>query len=257
MLIGAEPSQQRRLADTRLAGHGHEATATGARDVPERLRECGSRVVTFEQRVAHIVEGGLDHGCGSLASDGGEDLLQTGRLELIQTLWAVEVLQPVLAEVAEMRAGELGVLEHGRRRERDEHLPTVGRRHDASGAMHAEAVVALVGRARLGGVYAHPDTYVARFRPLVRREGALRVDRRLRGLVRTPEGKEERVALVVDLLARVILRRRPKDSPMLGQELAVPCTQPLQELRRSLYVSEEEGDGSRGESRRAHRMNFL
>ena len=186
-----------------------------------------------------------------------EALLQTGRIKLIQTLWAIEVLQPVLAEVAEVRAVELGVLKDGRRRERDEHLPAVSRRHDASGAVHAEAVVALVGRARLGGVYAHPDTHDARFRPGVRRERALRVDRRLRGLVRTPEGKEERVALVVDLLTAVILRRRAKDSPMLGKELAVPCTQALQELRRSLYVSEEEGDGSRGESRRAHRMNLL
>ena len=123
--------------------------------------------------------------------------------------------------------------------------------------MHAEAVVALVRGARLGGVYAHPDTHVARFRPLVRRERALCVDRRLHGLVRTPKGKEERVALGVNLLAPVILRRRAKDPPMFGKELAVLCTQPLQELRRSLYVSEEEGEGSRGESRRAHRMNLL
>src|SRR5919197_4685722 len=118
LLLGAEPSQQRRLADASLAGHGHETTATGARDVRERLRQCGDRVVTFEQR-ARIVEGGLDHGSGSLAGDGGEDLLQTGRLELIQTLRAVEVLQPVLAEVAEVGPVELGVLEEGRRRERD------------------------------------------------------------------------------------------------------------------------------------------
>jgi len=186
-----------------------------------------------------------------------EALLQTGRIKLIQTLWAIEVLQPVLAEVAEVRAVELGVLKDGRRRERDEHLPAVSRRHDASGAVHAEAVVALVGRARLGGVYAHSDPHVAFFRPVVRRERALRVDRRLRGLVRAPEGKEERVALVVDLLAAVILRRRAKDPPMLSKELAVPSTKPFQELGRSLYVSEEEGEGSRGETRRAHRIKAL
>jgi hypothetical protein len=154
-------------------------------------------------------------------------------------------------------AVELGVLQDGRSRQRDEHLPAVGRRHDASGAVHAEAEVALVGCARLGGVYAHPHTHVAPFRPLVRREPALRGDRRPRGPIRTPERKEERVALVVDLLAAVIPRRRAKDPPMVGKELAVPCAQALQELRRSLYVGEEESEGSRREARRAHRINLL
>ena len=91
----------------------------------------------------------------------------------------------------------------------------------------------------------------------MRRERALAVDRRIHGLVRTSEGKEKRVALVVDFLAPVILRGRAKDPPMLGKEVAVPCTEPLQELRRSLYVSEEQGEGSRGETCRAHWTHFL
>ena len=133
----------------------------------------------------------------------------------------------------------------------------MGRRHDSRGAVHAEAVVAFARGARLGGVYAHSDTHVARLRPVVRRERALGVDGRIHGLVRASEGKEERVALVVDLLAAVILRGRAKDPPMLGKEVSVPCTQPLQELRRSLYVGEEQGEGSRGETCRAHRSHFL
>ena len=40
---------------------------------------------------------------------------------------------------------------------------------------------------------------------------------------------------------------------MLGKELTVPSTQSLEELRRSLYVSEEKGEGSRGETRCVHR----
>jgi hypothetical protein len=96
MLLGAKPPQHRCLADARLAGHGHESTTAGARDIPERFRECGGRVVTFEQHFARVIEDGLGHGGGSLGGDGGEDRLQAGRLELIKTLRAVEVLQPIL-----------------------------------------------------------------------------------------------------------------------------------------------------------------
>jgi hypothetical protein len=55
----------------------------------------------------------------------------------------------------------------------------------------------------------------------------------------------------------VILRSCAKDPPMLGKEIAVPFAQSLQELRRSLYVSEEQGEGSRGETCRAHLSSFL
>jgi hypothetical protein len=91
----------------------------------------------------------------------------------------------------------------------------------------------------------------------VRRQRALRGDRRVRGSVRTRERKEERVTLVVDLVAAVILRRRAKDPPMLGKEVAVARTQPFQQLRRSLYVGEEESEGSRREAGRAHRIKPL
>src|SRR4029453_15520121 len=48
VLMGAEPSQEGRLADARLAGHGNEATAMGARDVPEEVREGRGRFDTLE-----------------------------------------------------------------------------------------------------------------------------------------------------------------------------------------------------------------
>jgi hypothetical protein len=47
------------------------------------------------------------------------------------------------------------------------------------------------------------------------------------GFVRAPEREEERVALIIDFLATMVLRRRAKDPPMRGKEIAVPSTQPL------------------------------
>ena len=100
----------------------------------------------------------------------------------------------------------------------------MGNRHDAGGAVNAEPVVPLVGRARLRGVYPDPDAHLAPLRPFLTRQRALRRDGCPCGLVRALEGEEERVPLRVDFRTAVVLRRRAKDPPMLDKELAVSCT---------------------------------
>ena len=73
-------------------------------------------------------------------------------VELVDALRAVEVLEPVLAEVADAQPRQLVVLEHGRGRLREQHLAAVAGRHDARRAVHAQPVVPLLADRRLAGV---------------------------------------------------------------------------------------------------------
>ena len=74
-------------------------------------------------------------------------------------------------------------------------------------------------------------------------ERALRRARGQRGVRRLAKGDEEGVALRVDLLAAVLFECGAQDPAVLGQHLAVPVSQLLEQARRALDVREEEGDG--------------
>ena len=57
----------------------------------------------------------------------------------------------------------------------------------------------------------------------------LRLDGRGRGVAGTREGEEERVALHVDLDTAVRAERLAHDAPVLGDQLRVALSEPLQE----------------------------
>ncbi len=166
-------------------------------------------------------------------------------LELVDPLGAREVLEVVLAEVAERDSFELVVVEHGRCRLRGEDLPAVTGRHDPRGAVHAHPVVAaLLGEVRLAGVQAHAHAQLGALGPVVRRERALTVRGRGGRVARAGEDVEEGVALRVDLLAAVRGERLAEEALVRLEHAAVAVAQLFQQLRRSLDVGEEEGDGA-------------
>ena len=155
--------------------------------------------------------------------------------ELEESLGRPEILEPVLAQVAQALVEEL------RGRLRHEHLASVARRGDACGAMDVDADVPLVRRQRLARVQPGPNANRAVAERLLELAGS-------RDRVAGPaEGDEERIALRVHLVALVCRERRPQESPMVGQGLRVPLgPQLVQEPRGALDVREQEGDGSRG-----------
>ena len=150
----------------------------------------------------------------------------------------------MLAEVAERGSLQFGVLEHGGSGERDEHLASVRRGHDARGAVHPEPVVPLLGHGGFGCVDAHSHAKSVSGRPFVRSQTMLAVDRFGGRLVGAREREEKRVALPVDLLAAVLANRLAQDFPVVCEDLSVSLPETLQQLGRTLDVREQEGDRS-------------
>jgi hypothetical protein len=164
-------------------------------------------------------------------------------VELVDVLGSIEVLEAMLAEVAEADSRQLVILEDGAGRLRKQYLPAVPRRRDPRRAMDAETVVALVADAGLARVHAHSHTTLHSVRPGMLGERALRRACGQRGVRGLAKGDEEGVALRVDLLSAVLFEGGAQDPAVLGQHLAVPVSQLLEQAGRALDVREEEGDG--------------
>ena len=81
------------------------------------------------------------------------------------------------------------------------------------------------------------------------RQVALGVDRRRDGVLGTPEGDEEGVALRVDLVTSVCGECRANDALVVGEHLRVAAAELLHERRRALDVGEQEGDRAAGKLR--------
>ena len=154
--------------------------------------------------------------------------------ELVQALGADQVLQPVLAEVADRRVA----LEEAAGRLGEDDLPAVGSGGDPRRAVDVDADVALVGHDRLAGVDAHADADRAVLERVPRFGG------RRDGVGGARKRDEEGVALGVDLDARVPGERVPQGAPVLGEQIGVARPVLLEEPRRALDVREEKGDGA-------------
>jgi hypothetical protein len=128
---------------------------------------------------------------------------QTGDDELRQSLRPVEVLQPVLAHVAELDVRWQLLLDQPARDAREQNLAAVRRRRDPRRTVNAEADVALATDTRLAGVQAHPHLHVGVVGPLVLREGSLPCNRGGDRVLRTRKRHEEGIPLCVDLTAVV------------------------------------------------------
>ena len=113
---------------------------------------------------------------------------------------------------------------------------------DARGLVDAHADVALLADLGLARVQAHPDLDLDAFGPRVRVEVALGRHRGGESVLPTGEGDEERVALRVDLVTAVSRHGLADDALVLGKHFCVVRADLLEQLRRTLDVSEEEGD---------------
>ena len=153
--------------------------------------------------------------------------------ELVQALAPSQILQPVLAEVAdgdrlEETAGRLG----------EDDLPAVGGGGDPRRAVDVDADIALVGHDRLARVDPHADADravlegVPRFGGGLDSFGGARETRRRR---HPPACRPRRPSAA---------RTRPQDPPVLGEEVGIGRPVLLEEPRRALDVGEEEGDGA-------------
>ena len=154
--------------------------------------------------------------------------------ELVQALGSDQVLQTVLAEVADGRVR----LEEPTRRLGEDDLPAVGRRGDPRRAVDVDPHVALVRDDRLAGVDSHADADRA---PLERLTPVGCRGDRVGG---SGERDEEGVTLRVDLDAAVPRERLPQRAAVVVEEVCVSRPVLLEEPSRALDVREEEGDGA-------------
>jgi hypothetical protein len=163
--------------------------------------------------------------------------------ELEQALCADQILQAVLAEVADRSvclkeaAGRLG----------DDDLAAVRGGCNARRPVDVHADVALLGHERLAGVDAHPDLNRPCFERLLRL--ACGGD----GVGRTRERDEERVALGVDLDPVVSSEGLTDHASVLSNEIGVSRSVIPNKARRPFDVCEEERDRPGWKRRSAHR----
>ena len=202
-----------RLADRRELDEGRAVREPLAHAGGELEREPGlaGAAGADQRQQAHVVAREQLAGLGELALAPDEGVRHRGEarepvvervqrrelvrqavdLELVELLRAGQVLQHVLAEVAELDARP----EQRARGLRDEHLAAVAGRHHARRVVHVEADVAAVHPPRLAGVQAHAHADLVAVGPVVPGERALAVHGRRGGVGGRLERDEEPVAL--------------------------------------------------------------
>jgi hypothetical protein len=167
--------------------------------------------------------------------------------QLEEPLWSTQILQPVLAEIAEL---ERSWLEQRDRRGRHEHLPAVGGAHDPGRAMDVDADVLRRIQRRLARMDSDANADRSTLQP-----GQRLADGRHRRLCRA-ECVEEPVAFVVHLVASVCGEGAPHDRSVLLEGGSVRLrAQRLEQPRRSSDVCEHQGHRSGG-LQLGHRARF-
>ena len=221
--LGGRLDCQPGLAGAAGAGQGEHPS------VGEQLRDLADLASSPDQRA------GLPGQVGCVERAQGREVALT---ELEEVLGRDQVLEPVLAEIGDVRivgqqrAGPL----------RDHHLPSVRDAGDPRGAVHVDPDVPVAGDVRLTGVDAdaHPDPRVT--------ERLLDLQRGKRSVNGLTKGHEERVARRVDLDAAVSGEDLAQPRPVIEQDVAVRVAQLLDEPRRARDVAEQEGHGALGKA---------
>ena len=178
----------------------------------------------------------------------GADRREVGREpidhELVEPFLAIEVLEPVVAEVAHIHSGGQGATRERLRLRRQQHLAAVRRRGDAGRPMDVEPDVVVAAPAALAGVDPDPDLDDRAVRPIGSCQRLLDGDRGPDRAGRRREDHEERVALGADLDAILVRDRRPDQLGLPLEQRRVPVAEALEQARRPLDVAEQEGDGA-------------
>jgi hypothetical protein len=132
-------------------------------------------------------------------------------LQLEHSLRPNEILEPVLAEVAQADALEIEILDDSRGRGREEDLPAVTGGADPSRAIHADPNVPALAQMWLSGVESDADAQ----RLLEPGDRPLGRQSRTDGVACSLKNDEEPVAGRVDLVATVVRESLPQNASML------------------------------------------
>jgi hypothetical protein len=150
-----------------------------------------------------------------------EVLRKAASVELKDPLGPGNVLEPVLAEVAQLHVWREFVFDDCGRRAGQEHLATVRRRAEASGAMHSDADVPVFTEMWLGRMKPHSHVHPYITRPPLFAERTLRRDGCSGRIACLLERDEERVPLRVDFGAAVLRDRGPQEVAMTGEHIVI------------------------------------
>jgi len=185
-----------------------------------------------------------------------EGLAETGGNELEEMLGALEVLQAVLAEVAQRRAGRKRRRDEGPGCLRHEHLASVSRCRDSGRTVDIQPDVVVAAELAIAGVETHPDENRGLVRPRVLGKRSMGRDRRLDRLRGGWKDGKEAVALGPQLGPARTGDRTAHDPMVVLEKLAVAIPEGMDQARRTLDVAEQECDRAGRKDRpalRAHR----
>ena len=226
---------QPRLADPARSGQRHEPDRVAAKQARELL-ELGRAPHQRRRGDRKVVRRRVDR---ARRRELGVEAL---RRDLVEPLGRRQVLEAMLAEVSQARAGRHRAADERAGRLRREDLAAVGGRHDSRRPMDVDAHVDAGGQLSLAGVDADADLDVGASRPRLRGDRPLNADRGLDGVSGGPEDREERVTLGADLGAAAGTGD-PDELVVPREQRAVVGPELLDEPRRALDVGEQEGGG--------------
>ena len=124
--------------------------------------------------------------------------------------------------------------------------------HEPGRPVHCRPKIVTIAFGRLAGVQTHPHPQADPHRPLLPIQRSLGIRRRIKSLPRPVEHGREPVPASGKHITSVRLDRPPDKGVMTGQGHSHPLRCRLPQTRRTLDVTEQEGDSSR---RSPHRTN--
>ena len=160
-----------------------------------------------------------------------------------------------LADVLQLVTAEIHCRDVGREPVRhiaDQHLTAVADRHQPSRPIQLGAVVVAITHTRFARVHTHPHLHHHALHRRLPRQRLLRRQRRLQRVTSSTERGVEPVARGLDHIPAVRLDRPAHDLVVTRQHLVHHLGMVLPQPRRTLHVSEQEGDRPVGQTTRTH-----
>jgi hypothetical protein len=242
-LVGCGPDRQPRLAGPAGAGQREQPDVGVVEALADRLQlgfpaHEGGRL--GRQVVGSKVERRQRRELGR----------QRRMADLVQAFRAAQVLQPVLAEVAQPDAVRKVPVDHLRGRLGQQDLAAVTCRHDPRRSVDGRAEVVPAARLGLAGVDPHPDADHAELRPRLMEQGPLRSDSGPQRVGRDIEDRHQSVAGGLDDGAGGLADRGAEDRVVAGQGRPHRLRGLLPHARAALDVREQEREERLGRDRR-------
>ncbi len=230
---------QSRLADPARAGERHEPDRVAPKQ-PRELVELGRATDQRRRRARQVVRCRVDR------AQRREIGVEALRRHLVEPLGRRQVLEAMLAEVSQARAGRHRAADERSGRLRREDLAAMGRRHDPRRPMDVDTDVDAAGQLGVSGMDADADLDLGPSRPRFRRDRPLDLDRGRDGIAGSPEDAEERVSLCTDLGAAAGAGD-PDELVVSREQRAVVGTELLDQACRAFDVGEQERGGPGGQ----------